>query len=49
MMFEDHAFYIWTSYAITAAVLIWQVWQPALRMRRVRARLAEETIDDTQT
>lgn len=48
-MFGDHAFYIWTSYAVTAAVLAWQAWQPALRMRRVRARLAEEVNDDAQT
>ncbi len=34
------AFYVWTSYAIFAAIFAWNVIQPLVHRRRVRERLA---------
>ena len=38
----DYAFYLWTSYAVFAVVIGWQVIQPRLRRRRILAELREE-------
>ncbi len=51
----EYAFYVWTSYAVFAAVIGWQIVQPVLRRRRIMAELREEQAletgeyDDTDT
>lgn len=37
---DQYAPYVWASYAIFVAVLIWDFAMPQLRMRRVRRELA---------
>lgn len=41
-------FYVWTSYGIFAAVIIWQAVQPILRHRRILAEIREERLVDDQ-
>ena len=38
----EYAAYVWSSYAIFAAVMVWQAAVPFLRKRRILAELREE-------
>ena len=38
-MLDQYAPYVWTSYALFLALLIWDFWMPRLRMRRVRREI----------
>lgn len=38
---DQYAPYVWASYAIFVAMLIWDFLMPPLRMRRVRRELAK--------
>ena len=40
----SHGFYIWTSYAVFAAVVLWQAVAPVLRRRRIIAEIREERL-----
>jgi len=37
----SHAEYVWSSYAIFTAVIVWQFLQPLIRRRRLLGHLAE--------
>ncbi|TVQ30828.1 MAG: heme exporter protein CcmD [Wenzhouxiangella sp.] len=43
----EYAFYVWTSYAIFAFVIGWQIVQPVVRRRRILAELREELALET--
>lgn len=38
----EYAPYVWTSYGIFAIIMVWQVLQPLLKRRRLKAELHEE-------
>lgn len=38
----DYAGYVWSSYGIFAAVMVWQFVQPRLQRRRIEAEIREE-------
>lgn len=38
----EYAPYVWTSYGLFAAAIVWQFLQPRLRRRRLLAELQEE-------
>lgn len=40
-MNERYALFIWSSYALTALVLVWNLWSPRLARGAVMRRLAE--------
>ena len=37
---DQYAPYVWASYALFVALLVWDFLMPRLRLRRVRAELA---------
>ncbi|MEE4638073.1 MAG: heme exporter protein CcmD [Wenzhouxiangella sp.] len=52
----EYAPYVWTSYGIFAIIVAWQVIQPLMKRRRLKAELREEQaleqgdyVNDTQT
>lgn len=38
----EYGFYVWSSYGLFAAVMLWQFVQPQLKRRRLEAELREE-------
>lgn len=46
-MNPKYAFFIWTSYALTAAVVLWNVLAPRLRRNDLLRRLSEGADDET--
>lgn len=38
----EYAPYVWTSYGIFAIIVAWQVIQPVMKRRRLRAEIEEE-------
>ena len=40
-MNPKYAFFIWTSYALALAVLLWNVFAPSLRRSQLRRELVE--------
>jgi heme exporter protein CcmD len=46
-MNPKYAFFIWTSYALTLAVLLWNVFAPSLRRGQLKRELSEA--EDAQT
>ena len=38
----EFAVFVWTSYAIFAIIVVWQILQPILRRRRLEAEIREE-------
>lgn len=38
----EFAAFVWTSYAIFAIIVVWQILQPILRRRRLEAEIREE-------
>lgn len=38
----EFAAFVWTSYAIFAIIVAWQIVQPILRRRRLEAEIREE-------
>ncbi len=38
----DFAAFVWTSYAIFAIIIAWQIAQPILRRKRLEAEIREE-------
>ena len=40
-MNEKYALYVWSSYGLTLAVLIWNLLAPKLRRNELKRRLAE--------
>lgn len=38
----EFAGYVWTSYAVFAIIVAWQIVQPILRRRRLEAEIQEE-------
>ncbi len=47
-MNPKYAFFIWTSYALTAAVVLWNLLGPRLRRNDLQRRLSEGA-DDTES
>lgn len=45
-MNEKHALYIWTSYGLTAALLLWNWLGPTLTRNELRRRLSEDATDE---
>ena len=45
-MNEKHALFIWTSYGLTAAVLLWNWLAPRLARNELRRQLSEGTADE---
>jgi len=43
---EKYAFFIWASYAATAAVLLWNWFAPRLARNQLRGRLSDAAQDD---
>ncbi len=43
----EYGFYVWTSYAVFALVIGWQIIQPLARRRRILAELREELALET--
>ncbi len=46
-MNPKYAFFIWTSYALTAAVVLWNLFAPRRRRSELQRRLSEGT-DETE-
>lgn len=44
-MNEKHAVFIWSSYALSAAVLLWNWLAPRIRRNELRRRLSEDTAE----
>lgn len=44
-MNPKYAFYIWTSYALTALVLAWNLFNPVLRRKALIERIAVQDAD----
>ena len=47
-MNPKYAFFIWTSYALAAVVVLWNLLAPRLRRRDLRRRLTE-VADETES
>lgn len=47
-MNPKYAFFIWTSYALTALVVLWNLLAPRLRRNDLQRRLSEGA-DDTES
>ncbi|MEJ5207991.1 MAG: heme exporter protein CcmD [Lysobacteraceae bacterium] len=39
---DQYAPYVWTSYAVFVAMLVWDFLMPQLRMRKVRRELGKQ-------
>ena len=39
---DQYAPYVWTSYAVFVAMLVWDFLMPQLRMRKVRRQLGKQ-------
>ncbi|MEM7358738.1 MAG: heme exporter protein CcmD [Pseudomonadota bacterium] len=37
-----YAFYVWTSWGLSLLVLVWQVLQPKLSLRRIKRDIARQ-------
>jgi heme exporter protein CcmD len=42
---EKYALYVWSSYGLSLAVLLWNMWAPRLRRNQLRRQLAEAPED----
>jgi heme exporter protein CcmD len=45
-MNEKHALFIWTSYGLTAALLLWNWLAPKLTRNELRRQLSEHAADE---
>lgn len=45
-MNEKHALFIWASYGLTAAALLWNWLAPTLTRNELRRRLSDDAIDE---
>ncbi len=43
----DYAFYVWTSYGVFAAAVVWHAVQPLARRARILAEIQEERALET--